>query len=51
MNGANPSCFGMVGDDQDEDNIYAQIPDIVESWDDCVIDIGSDTAVIPELMR
>jgi len=51
MNGANPSCFGMIGDDSDEDNIYAQIPDIVESWDDCVIDIGSDTAVIPELIR
>ena len=50
MNGANPSCFGIVGDEDEEDNIYAQMPDIVESWDDCVIDIGNETAVIPELM-
>lgn len=51
MNGANPSCFGMIGDDVDEDNPYNEMQNAIETWDDCIIDIGNEHAVIPELMR
>lgn len=51
INGANPNCVGMIGDEDEERNVYTDMENIIESWDDCILDLGDDTAVIPELMR
>lgn len=51
INGANPTCMGMVGEEDEERNVYSDMENIIETWDDCVLDLGDDTAVIPELLR
>lgn len=50
INGTNPSFIGMPELSGDKPKTpYDSMTSVIDGWEDCVIDIGYETAVIPEL--
>lgn len=51
INGANPSVLGMPTPNMNAATVYETMPNIVESWEDCMLDLGDPygVSVIPEL--